>query len=97
GTVILTLAANSVTDTANNNGPSSSVVNTVTIDRTGPTVSSINRVTATPTNTTSVDFLVTFNESVSGPCVSGNYLTDFSVVASVGITGAAVTACTPIG
>ncbi|MFY9328019.1 MAG: hypothetical protein WAO76_08385, partial [Georgfuchsia sp.] len=44
----------------------------VTFDKTAPTVSSINRVTPTPTNAASVQWTVTFSESVTG-VASGNF------------------------
>jgi hypothetical protein len=74
------------------------------IDRTPPTVSSIDRVTATPTSLTSVQFLVTFSESVTG-VTSGNFtivrtgLTGTSTITSVTGTGATrtVTATTGTG
>jgi hypothetical protein len=76
----------------------------LTIDRTPPTISSINRVTATPTSLTSVQFLVTFSESVSG-VTSSNFtivrtgLTGTSTITSVTGTGATrtVTATTGTG
>src|SRR5207237_219156 len=37
-----------------------------TLDRTAPTVASISRVTASPTNAVSVQFAVTFSESITG-------------------------------
>jgi DNA/RNA endonuclease G (NUC1) len=49
-----------------------------------PTVSSINRVTASPTNAASVDFTVTFSESVTGVDTA-----DFALTTS-GVTGASI-------
>jgi beta-lactamase superfamily II metal-dependent hydrolase len=58
---------------------------------TTPTVSSINRVTATPTNAASVQFTVTFSESVTGVDA-----TDFSLN-TTGVTGASITGVTGSG
>ncbi|MEP7135947.1 MAG: multicopper oxidase domain-containing protein [Chloroflexota bacterium] len=74
------------------------------IDRTAPTVLSITRVGASPTNGPSVQFLVTFSESVTG-VTSGNFatvrtgLTGTSTITSVTGTGATrtVTATTGTG
>jgi hypothetical protein len=76
----------------------------LTIDRTPPTVSSINRVTASPTNLTSVQFLVTFSEGVTG-VTSSNFatvrtgLSGTSAITSVtgGPTAWTVTATTGTG
>jgi DNA/RNA endonuclease G (NUC1) len=56
-----------------------------------PTVTSINRVSTTPTNASSVDFTVTFSQSVTGVDAS-----DFAVTAS-GVTGASVSNVTGSG
>ncbi len=67
GTVIASIAAGVVSDSAGNTGAAStSTDNTVTYSPPPPSVSSINRAGASPTNAASVDFTVTFNESVSG-------------------------------
>jgi hypothetical protein len=74
------------------------------IDRTPPTVSSVNRVTATSTNLTSVQFLATFSEGVTG-VTSSNFtivrtgLTGTSTITSVtgGGTTWTVTATTGTG
>ena len=57
---------------------------TYSIDKTAPSVTSINRATASPTNASSVDFTVTFSESVTG--VASN---DFSILMS-GVSGATI-------
>ena len=62
-----------------------------TVDKSAPTVSSIVRANANPTNASSVDFTVTFSESVSGVNAG-----DFSVITGLGGTPA-VTAVTPAG
>jgi hypothetical protein len=56
-----------------------------TIDKIAPTVSSINRVGASPTNAASVQFLVTFSETVTGVTAARFTLT------TVGVTGASIT------
>jgi hypothetical protein len=58
----------------------------VTVETIAPTVVSSVRVNASPTNATSVDFLVTFSESVSGVDTS-----DLSLISGAGLTGASVT------
>jgi hypothetical protein len=58
----------------------------VTVETTAPSVVSSVRVNSTPTKAASVDFIVTFSESVSGVDTS-----DFSLVAGAGLTGASVT------
>ena len=73
GTVILALAANSVTDTAGDPGPLAAVTAaTVTIDRTAPAAT----LTApdSPTNAASLSYTVAFSEPVIGLAAS-----DFSV------------------
>ena len=59
-------------------------------DTIAPTVQSINRVGPTPTNAGSVQWTVTFSESVTGVD-----LTDFTLAAS-GVAGATVTSVTPV-
>lgn len=77
--VVGTLTAGSHTiyvhakDAAGNWGAMSTTI--LVIDKTRPTVLSINRITATPTNLASVQFLVTFSESVSGGAISNFSLT----------------------
>ena len=63
-----------------------------TIDRNAPTVQSINRASADPTNATSVQWTVTFSESVSGVGTG-----DFAVAQSGGVSGASVSTVTPAG
>src|SRR6266542_3141297 len=85
GTVIATLVAGVAHDVAGNGSSvSTSTDNTVTYDITVPTVSSINRTGANPTNASSVQFTVTFSESVSGVDA-----TDFALAAS-GVSGASI-------
>lgn len=62
-----------------------------TIDKTPPAVSSITRASANPTNAASVDFTVTFTESVSG-VAAGNFT--FTVT---GISGHSITGITGTG
>ena len=56
-----------------------------TVDKTGPTVVSSNRANANPTNAATVDFTVTFSESVTGVDT-----TDFTLT-TTGVAGASVT------
>ena len=67
-------------------------IGTTNFDISPPTVQSINRVTATPTNATSVDFLVTFSESVTGVDTG-----DFALTTTGGIATASVTGVTGSG
>ena len=60
-----------------------------------PKVSSIVRADANPTNATDVNFTVTFSESVTGVDI-GSPFNDFGLVLSSGITGASITAVTPV-
>jgi len=69
-------------DAVGNWGATGSV--TLVIDRTPPMVSSINRVGTTPTNASSVGFLVTFSESINGGAASNFTLT------TTGVTGASI-------
>jgi len=55
------------------------------VDRDPPTVSTIMRVNSSPTNAASVDFTVTFSESVSGLAIN-----DFSPAMGAGLSGATV-------
>jgi hypothetical protein len=80
------------------NGQSGSTASSATfaIDTKAPTVSSSNRVTTSPTNATSVQFLVTFSESVSGIDITDFVLANTGTVAgtisSVSVTsGSSVT------
>ena len=57
-----------------------------TVDTAAPTVTSIDRVGNSPTNASSVDWLVTFSENVSGVDA-----TDFDLVEGGGLSGATVT------
>ena len=78
-----------ITDVAGNTSGASSNY-TVTIasgaDTTAPTVQSINRVGTTPTNAASVSWTVLFSESVTGVDTS-----DFALVTTGAVTGAAIT------
>ncbi|MGH7893884.1 MAG: hypothetical protein ACREQL_04400, partial [Candidatus Binatia bacterium] len=64
---------------------------TVTGDTTPPTVVSINRSSANPTNAASVNFAVTFSESVTGVNAA-----DFALAAS-GVSGASITSVSGSG
>ncbi|RPJ27593.1 MAG: hypothetical protein EHM33_07495 [Chloroflexi bacterium] len=62
------------------------------IDRTPPAIISIDRVDPNPTSAASVNFLVTFSESVTGVTSS-----NFSLVQGGGLTGASITSVTGTG
>ncbi len=62
-----------------------------TIDRIAPTVSSITRASVNPTNSVSVDYIVTFSEAVTG--VGSN---DFSLTIS-GLSGTSITSVSGSG
>ncbi len=69
GTVILALAANSVTDTAGNTGPAAIVTAaTVTIERTAPTATLT--APASPTNAATLSYTLTFSEPITGLAAS---------------------------
>ncbi|WP_167546990.1 SdrD B-like domain-containing protein [Stieleria maiorica] len=74
---------------AGNGGFTSS--NSYTFDRTGPSVDSIRRVGASPTDSASIDFTVTFTEDVTGVD-----LDDFSL-ALTGLPGAEITSLSGSG
>jgi len=89
GTVELTLssATPSITDALGNALTLTFTGSEIyTVDREDPTVTSITRVDANPTNAASVNFLVTFNENVTGGAGS-----NFGVTAGGGQVGASVT------
>jgi hypothetical protein len=71
----------------------------VTVDTTPPTLSSIVRANTNPTNLASVDFTVTFSESVTGVDISDFALTTTGVAgASVtGVSGAGATYTVSVG
>ena len=63
----------------------------VTVDTTAPTVSSSTRASSTPTNASSVDFLVGFSESG----LTGIDTSDFTLTTTGSISGASVTNVSP--
>ena len=67
-------------------------IGTTNFDISPPTVQSITRVNASPTNLASVDFLVTFSESVTGVDT-----TDFDLTTTGGIATASITGVTGSG
>jgi len=87
GVVGLDFNSPTITDLAGNALPNTepSTDDTYTLDNTTPTVSSSVRADPSPTSASSVDFTVTFSESVTGVDVS-----DFSLITS-GVTGASIT------
>jgi hypothetical protein len=67
GTVIATIGSDTVSDSTSNTGPASpSAAAAVTIDRTKPAVESFAALSSSPTNGTTIEYSVTFSESVSG-------------------------------
>ncbi|CAG0949080.1 hypothetical protein PLCT2_00070 [Planctomycetaceae bacterium] len=87
GTLRLDLTANlgNIQDSATNGmNTSFSGGEVYTIDKSAPTVSSIIRVGSTPTNAASVQFTVTFSESVTG-VATGNFTLN-----APGLTGASI-------
>src|SRR6185295_14905990 len=79
---IVDTAGNKLGGTGTGNGNATGQV--YTIDKTVPTVSSINRAGSSPINASSVEFTVTFSESVSGVDAG-----DFSLATS-GVSGASI-------
>ncbi|MBI2933480.1 MAG: hypothetical protein HYY16_17690, partial [Planctomycetes bacterium] len=73
-----------VTDPAGNNLFNALSGQTYTVDKSAPTVTSITLASANPTNAASIDFTVTFSESVSAVDTA-----DFSLTSTV--TGASIT------
>ncbi|MDA1014323.1 MAG: Ig-like domain-containing protein [Planctomycetota bacterium] len=85
-------AAGGVTDTAGNVSTADFTAGAAyTIDKTPPTVASIVLADTNPTNAASVNFTVTFSESVTG-VGTGDFIIDAS-----GVTGASVTGVSGIG
>ncbi len=77
-------------DSSGNWGTTSTV--TLVIDKTAPTALSINRANSNPITAASVDFTVTFSESVTGVSSA-----NFSLVQGGGLTGAAITSVAGTG
>jgi hypothetical protein len=94
GTVRLALVGSpTITDIGGTALPAGGLTpGTYTIDRIPPVVISINRATATPTTSSSVDFTVTFSETVFDVDAA-----DFTLVTTGSFPGAAVTAVTGSG
>ncbi len=83
---IIDLAANKLGGTGTGNGNFTG--QTFTIDTKAPTATSINRVGASPTNAASLDFAVTFSESVTGVDATDFALAMSGVTANIAsITG----------
>ncbi len=92
GTVTAAVKAGAATDAANNvSAASTSTDNTVTYDNTIPTISTINRANPNPSNANSVNYTVTFSETVTGVDEA-----DFTLVPT-GISGASITNITGSG
>ena len=67
GTITLTLATGSVDDAVGNQGPAAGSTSTTSIIHTsGPTVLSFTTAVASPTNSTTIDYALTFDEPVTG-------------------------------
>ncbi len=62
-----------------------------TIDKTAPSVLSIDRAGSSPTNASSVDWTVTFDEPVAGVDA-----TDFALASGGGLSGASIASVTPV-
>ena len=90
GAVTCELAAGSITDAAGNSNLASNVV-TVTYDSLAPTVVSLVNAGTSPNNTATATYTITLSEAVNGVDTA-----DFTLVSS-GLTGASITAVTPIG
>jgi len=87
GTIRLDVANDGSIHSESNNAPLGATFTTgevYTIDRTAPAVQSIVRANSSPTNASSIDFTVTFSESVTG--VASN---DFALLMS-GVSGATI-------
>ncbi|HNA88654.1 MAG TPA: Ig-like domain-containing protein [Anaerolineales bacterium] len=93
GSVGLNFNAATINDLANNAfaGAEPATDEVYVMDNTAPNVSSITRVNANPTSASTVDFTVTFTESVTGVDAS-----DFSLT-TTGVTGASITNVTGTG
>ena len=66
GTVVPQFASGGATDTAGNTGPASAAAgSSLLIDRTAPTAT-LTAVTSSPTNASSIEYTLTFSESVTG-------------------------------
>jgi LPXTG-site transpeptidase (sortase) family protein len=85
GTLGISIAAGIAADSAGNSSAAAGPSSTFTVDNIAPTVVSINRADPSPTNAASVDFDVTFSESVVGLTAA-----NFSLPA-IGVTGASIT------
>ncbi len=85
GTVVVSVPANGAQDSAaNGNTASTSTDNIVTFNPSTPVVTGIARVNSSPTSASSVQFAITFSESVNG-VGSGDF-----TLAATGVTGAAI-------
>ncbi|WP_228049846.1 DUF4347 domain-containing protein [Tychonema sp. LEGE 06208] len=92
GALTATIAANAANDLAGNgNTVSTSTDNSVTFNPVTPYVTAINKLDPDPTAATTVNYQVTFNESVTGVDAA-----DFTLVTN-GVTGATIGAITGSG
>jgi hypothetical protein len=90
GTVSVQVKASAVSDAAGNGNTASNTAS-VAWDRTAPTVTAINRHSGTPTNASSVQWDVSFSESVTGVTAA-----NFSLV-NGGLSGPAITSVSGSG
>jgi hypothetical protein len=87
GIVTINVAGSMAQDAAGNNNTAATQLSRI-YDITLPTVISINRSSATPTNLSSVNFLITFSETVIGVTTGNFSLTGSASAASIsGISG----------
>ncbi|MBX7244979.1 MAG: hypothetical protein K1X53_05745, partial [Candidatus Sumerlaeaceae bacterium] len=100
GTIKVNLSANLSTIKDSVSNPLSVAFTTgqsYTIDQVAPTVSSINRTNTSPTNATTVNFTVTFSESVTGVSAANFSLVGSGVTGSIGtVTGSGTTYNVPV-
>ena len=92
GTLALRLAANGVTDTAGNTGPTAaSNASSLTLDRVSPAVSSFTTAVSSPTNSTGIAYSLVFAEAVTGLTAGDFSNTGTATSCSFGITGSGTT------
>lgn len=83
GTLSIELASGTAADAAGNLAGSASSTSSALIDNVNPTVASISRAGGTPTRATTVNFTVTFSESVIGVAAANFAMTGSGVSASI--------------
>ncbi|WP_162059512.1 DUF4347 domain-containing protein [Undibacterium sp. KW1] len=94
----ITLNSGSIKDTVGNNAAlnlnSVGSTNAVMVDGVAPTITSINRASASPSNSSFVDFQVTFSESVAN---GGLDISDFALVTTGAASGNIASLSGPVG